>query len=237
MFLSKKLFNSSFRDIKLSYIIIEVVLIFIGVTFANLAYEKTVEKKDNKFISESLVLYKSELSKIIQENERTLKHLENIQEEYNEFYKMLKDTTVSENEIIANQKGAVNIIYPLLVYTKQTGLKNIINKDINLIQDFEFITLLGDHMFLLEHMTNSFNYYNDEIFKLYELFIEHINVDFDKNEIRGFKNLENLRNDVKFNNQLSQVLFLRKHHINDLRLLNEVYFKNMIESIDDYLNR
>lgn len=235
MFLSKRLFNKNFKDIKLTYVIIEVVLIFIGVTFANLAYEKSLQKKEGKFVLENLELFKNELKKSIDYNERSLIVYGDLQDDYEYFNSLFKNTNVTEEEILENQNKFMDITLGYLKIDEQIGLNNILNRDLNLIKDFEFITELIRFSRIVEHMNNSIDYYNDEINKLQNLIIEEISVDFHLFKVTGFKDLESLRKNTLFNNQLESVIYLRNHYLSDINILIE-YFNKMIESINEYIN-
>ncbi len=220
MFLSKLFFNRYFKDIKPSYLLIEVFLIFIGITTANYFQEIKINNNNKKFIKENLLLFENELNKNIKVNNHYIKAHLKLNVKFDNLANQLFNT-MDTNQFIENNKSLVFLIDNLSICDFNQGVENIVKKDINLLKNNDMINIIESSLLDFDQVRSTLKGFNSEIEKLKSIIFINFEIDFNENKILSVKDLEVLKKNYQFKNQMLFVNYLRKMYVNDLTSFNQ----------------
>lgn len=233
MFLSKIFFNKYFKDIKPSYLLIEVFLIFIGISAANYFQGIKTNSNNKNFVKENLELFSNELSKNIKVNNHYKKVHIKLNQEISELSNRLFNSQ-DTNNLFNNQKRLIALIDNISISDYKQGVENIIQKDINLLKSQKMINTIESVLLSFDQTNRTLRIYNTEIDKLRELIFKNFEFDFNNNKILSIKDIESLKNDLHFKNQFLYVCYLRDTYVLDLENFN-IELQNIQKEVNEYV--
>lgn len=230
---AKKLFQRN--KVKINSVLLEILLIFIGVTISGIFADYIENSKDNKFIKENLKLYRKELIDNNKVNNLYYSLRSKNLLKLKEFNEMVANKNLNENDL-KNFTNSINFaVTGGSISNNNYGYKNIINKDINLIKNTDFKNSLLDFNDFLIHNIEDFetaNQYN----RLFKNNIEnYIRYDYKNRVILSTKNLQNIKKDFSFLNRLNDIILYEEMRLEMLKYTVKRSEK-MIKLIDNELN-
>jgi len=238
MFITRRIFNKEFYyKFKLGYIVLEVVLIFIGITLASKYNLYKEAQKTDKFLIDNLRLYKENLSSNLIVNGYYLRGRKIELDSIVTFKELLITKNYTEEDILKHQKHIVLLFNTLTISNDNTGFKNIYTKDINIIQSSELKQKLIDYNIMMDYNSYDVTAYNRNIERMPDYLFHHFqNINFEKNSIEAVYSLEKLKEDDKLINYLNQIIYERKIYLD---LLDRAFVKPtniLIKEISDEIS-
>lgn len=224
MFITKRIFNKEFYEkIKLGYIALEIVLIFIGITLASKYNTYKEAQKTDQFLIDNLKLYKENLSSNLVANGYYLRGRKTQLDSIIKFRDLLVTKNYTEQDILKHQKYIVELFNTLSISNENTGLKNISNKDINIIKSNELKQSIIDYGIRMDNNAMDVMNFNKRIEQIPEYLLHHFqNINFDSATIDHVISLDKLKQDDQLINYLNQIIYERKTY---LELLEMGFFK------------
>lgn len=224
MFVLKRVFNKEFYEkFKIGYIALEIVLIFIGITLASKYNSYKEAQKTDKFLIDNLKLYKENLSSNLLANGYYLRGRKIQLDSIIKFRDLLVTKNYTEQDILKHQKYIVLLFNTLSISNENTGLKNISNKDINIIKSNDLKQSIIDYSIKMDNNAMDVMSFNKRIEQMPEYLFHHFhNINFDSTTIDHVISLDKLKQDDQLINYLNQIIYERKLY---LELLEMGFFK------------
>ncbi len=224
MFITKRIFNKEFYEkFKLGYIALEIVLIFIGITLASKYNSYKETQKTDKFLIDNLKLYKENLSSNLLANGYYLRGRKIQLDSIIKFRDLLVTKNYTEQDILKHQKYIVLLFNTLSISNENTGLKNIANKDINIIKSNDLKQSIIDYSIKMDNNAMDVMSFNKRIDRMPDYLFHHFqNINFDSATIDHVISLDKLKQDDQLINYLNQIIYERKLY---LELLEMGFFK------------
>jgi hypothetical protein len=231
MFITKRIFNKEFyQKFKLGYIALEIVLIFIGITLASKYNTYKEAQKTDQFLIDNLKLYKENLSSNLVANGYYLRGRKIQLDSIIKFRDLLLTKNYTEQDILKHQKYIVQLFNTLSISNENTGLKNISNKDINIIKSNELKQSIIDYSIRMDNNAMDVMGFNKRIEQMPEYLFHHFqNINFDGTTIGHIISLDKLKQDDQLINYLNLIIYERKLYLD---LLELGFFKPTRELVD-----
>jgi hypothetical protein len=224
MFITRRIFNKEFyQKFKLGYIALEIVLIFIGITLASKYNSYKETQKTDQFLIDNLKLYKENLSSNLVANGYYLRGRRIQLDSLIKFRDLLLTKNYTEHDILKHQKYIVLLFNTLSISNENTGLKNIANKDINIIKSNDLKQSIIDYGIRMDNNAMDVLSFNKRIEQMPEYLFHHFqNINFDATTIDQVISVDKLKQDDQLINYLNQIIYERKLY---LELLEMGFFK------------
>lgn len=194
--------NKRLFDIK--YIIVELVLIFTGITLAASYNDYKNDQQDKKFVKETMVQMYQEIKK----NDFANKLYTKGQRDRVAQLKKVKEYILTQNKKALLSKE-VMLVFSSLITTitldnYHLGYTKLINKDINLVKEEEVKNDIIRYYTIMGYCEEDLNGYNNQILETKPFLIKHfVNINIMDHTYAEIKNIDLLINDYEFLNYLN----------------------------------
>lgn len=192
------------RIFDLKYIIVELALIFTGITLAASYNDYKNEVQDEKFIKETIIQIYHELKS----NNFINTYYTKGQKETLKNIKTLKKYILEHDKKGLQSKEAMiyfsRLTNMLSLSNSNLGFTKLVNKDINLVKNEKVKNEIINYYDSMNYDLKDLDFYNRQILETKPFLIKHfINFNISEENYSSIKNIDSLINDNEFLNNLN----------------------------------
>ena len=197
--------NKKILDLK--YIIVEIVLIFTGITLAANYNNYQNDLQDQKFLKEVITQIHSEISDDAKFNKRSIDIQEKKIVEYQEFIKIVKEKSITE----INSNKSKEVVSDMTNYidnsNSTSGYDRLKEKNINLIKNIKLKNQLIRYYEMMNKLMRDVKLFDTDKKELKPFVFKYFkNYDYYNSSYDSFTNIDEMNKDRVFLNTINYVI-------------------------------
>lgn len=232
------IFNKIYRHFKdkkildIKYIIVEITLIFIGITLAAKYNNYQNQLKDEAFLNEAIIQIHQEL---IKDKEENIVYYE-AQKQKAKNISLIRKSFLEKNEIVLKSDSLKNIFIHLpnfiSISNYNLGYSKLSNKNINLIENNELKNQIIRYYNNMSYLITDVSSFNKDIEALKPYFLKHFKNFRPFETFEEIIDIKNMTNDNQFLNSLN---FVESDMLINMKSYEDYFIKHntsLIQSLE-----